>query len=62
MEESKEDVRTIQVSADAQGRVAELVGRKKRLGKKASIKEEVEKAINHHVKKEWKKLEPKDGN
>lgn len=53
----KEELKTIQVSASIQGELAELVGRKKRLGKAASIKGEVERAIAVHVKKEWKKIE-----
>jgi len=51
-----EELKTLRLSANVVGELSDLVGRKKRAGKKATLKQEAERAIGKHLKGEWKKI------
>ena len=53
--DNQEKLKTLRLSADTVGELSDLVGRKKRAGKRATVKDEAERAIAKHLKGEWRK-------
>jgi hypothetical protein len=54
--DKQEKLKTLRLSADTVGELSDLVGRKKRAGKRATVKDEAERAIAKHLKGEWRKM------